>query len=281
MRLLASLALTGLAVLVLLVLLVWWHQERIVFQPPRPPTDAVPAWARRVTYEADDGQPLFGYLVGPGDTADAAPSPRLVIAFHGNADLAVWQLDWARELARRTRARVLLAEYRGYGGLAGAPTYQASGRDARAAYAFARDSLAVPSAEVVLFGHSLGSAVATELAGGLAARGAAPRALVLQSPFTSARAMARLVVSRPVSWTWRAISRVHFDSERVVASLAIPVWVAHGERDLIVPVRMGSALHAAAGVKGDLLVLPRAGHNDVALVGGEDYWRWIARAVNR
>ena len=279
MRLIASIAFTLVAVLAIFLALVWWQQERIVFQPPQPPSEGVPSWARQVTYEADDGQPLLGYFVGAGDAAEGVPATRLVLAFHGNADLAVWQIPWARELARRTGARVLLAEYRGYGGLAGTPTYRGSGRDARAAYDFARDSLGAPAADVVLFGHSLGSAVATELAAHLAGRGAAPHALVLQSPFTSARAMARLVVSRPVSWAWRAISRVHFDSERLVASLGAPVWIAHGERDLIVPVRMGKALHDAAKVKGELLLLPRAGHNDVAMAGGAEYWRWMGRAV--
>ena len=273
-----------LAVVVALVALVWWKQERIVFQPPPPPASPIPAWARRVTYVADDGQPLFGFVVGTarGEGAAAAAGTRrrrLVVAFHGNADLAVWQLDWARELSRRTGATVLLAEYRGYGGLGGTPTYESSRRDADAALAFAVDSLGAAAPDVVVYGHSLGSAVAAELAARMGARGATPRALVLQSPFTSARAMARLVVIRPAWWAWRAISRVHFDSERAVRSLDAPLWVAHGERDLIVPVRMGRALFDAARVKGQLLVLPRASHNDVAQVGGEEYWAWISAGV--
>ena len=265
------------AIVVALVALIWWKQERIVFQPPPPPDVALPAWARRVAYEASDGQPLLGYVVAPEGAE--APGRRVVVAFHGNADLAVWQLDWARELSRRTGATVLLAEYRGYGGLGGAPTYEGSRRDADAALAFAERVLGAVPAEVVLFGHSLGSGVATELAGRMAARGAGPRALVLQSPFTSARAMARLVVIRPAWWAWRAISRVHFDSERLVRTLDTPVWVAHGERDMIVPVRMGRALFDAARVKGRLLLVPRASHNDVEMAGGEEYWSWLESAV--
>lgn len=285
MRPLLSSLLTGAvivaAIVVALVALVWWKQERIVFQPPRPPDVAIPAWARRVAYEASDGQPLLGYVVAPdGDAApDGRGGRRVVVAFHGNADLAVWQLDWGRELARRTEATVLLAEYRGYGGLGGTPTYESSRRDADAALAFAERALGAVPGEVVPFGHSLGSGVATELAARMAARGAAPHGLVLQSPFTSARAMARLVVIRPAWWAWRAISRVHFDSEHTVRALGVPVWVAHGERDMIVPVRMGRALFEAARVKGRLLLVPRASHNDVEVVGGDQYWQWLDAAV--
>ena len=268
------------ALLSALVALVWWKQERIVFQPPAPPDVALPPWARRVTYAASDGQPLLGYVVGPArDERANGRARRFVVAFHGNADLAVWQLDWAHELARRTGATVLLAEYRGYGGLTGSPSYESSRRDADAACAFTLDSLGATTSELVPFGHSLGSGVAAELAARLAARGAGPHALVLQSPFTSARAMARLVVVRPAWWAWRAISRVHFDSERIVRSIGAPVWIAHGERDAIVPVRMGRALFDAAKVKGKLLLLPRASHNDVEQLGGDRYWEWMQAAV--
>jgi len=265
-----------------LVALVWWQQERVVFQPPRQPSPAPPSWARRVSYQASDGQPLFGYLVGGKSTSssrtDAAATP-LLLAFHGNADLAIWRLDWAREVARRTGARVLVAEYRGYGGLAGTPNYAGSRLDALAAFEFLRDSLGARAAGLTIYGQSLGSAVATELAEQLARRDEPPRALVLESPFTSAEAMARIALARPIGWLWKAIARVHYDSRRIVASYDVPVWVAHGERDRVVPTRMGRELYAAARRKGELLLVPGAGHNDVELVAREDYWRWLGRAV--
>ena len=70
-----------------------------------------------------------------------------------------------------------------------------------------------------------------------------------------------------------------FDSERIVRSLDAPVWVAHGERDMIVPARMGRAVYDAAKKKGRLLILPGASHNDVEDVGGEEYWQWLEGAV--
>ena len=86
---------------------VWLFQERIAFQPQRgpfPPDAGVP----RVEYSAADGQKLFAYVIG-----DPATAPGLLIVFHGNADLAVRQVEWANEILRRTGVAVMLTEYRG------------------------------------------------------------------------------------------------------------------------------------------------------------------------
>ena len=253
--------------------LLWARQERIVFQPPRAPWPTGDG-ARRIDYTARDGQPLFGWVIGVPDS-----SRGLVIVFHGNADLAGWWVPWAREVNRRTGWAVLLAEYRGYAGIEGDPTYERSALDARAAWDAATRELGARPADIALFGHSLGSAIATELAATLEREGHAPRALLLQSPFTSARGMARIIVARPMMLLWDAITRVHFDTEKRVAELHEPVHVAHGERDLLIPIRMGRAVHAAARVPGELLVVPSAGHNDVDEVGGDAYWRWLEHAL--
>jgi fermentation-respiration switch protein FrsA (DUF1100 family) len=262
------------AIVVVFVMgMAWWYQERIVWQPPGPPYPGDPTGVRRVTFTARDGQPLYGYVVGE---AAAASAPPPVIVFHGNADLAVWVVPWARELARRTGRSVFIPEYRGYGGLGGATTYGGSALDAAAALAFARDSLGGAGRPVALYGHSLGSAIATELA---AREGA--EVLILQSPFSSASAMARIMIGQPMLALWRFIARVHFDTVGRVRALDAPVWVAHGDRDLVIPVRMGREVFAAARRPGELLIVPRAGHNDLAEVGGEEYWGWLERALRR
>jgi uncharacterized protein len=260
--------------------LLWRFQERIVFQPPRVVPAGELSHPRPVSYRAADGQPLIAYVVGQNDdpAADASPANvgevPLVLVFHGNAELAVWLLPWARELSRRTAARVFLAEYRGYAGLPGTPSHSGVQADALAAFTYVQETLGVPARRCVLFGHSLGSAVAAELA--IVVR---PAALVLQAPFTSARAMgARLLIpSTPGVWRW--FSRVHFDTERAVQSLDCPVFVAHGERDVVVPVGMGRQLFNNARSRGALFVCRDAGHNDVPDLGGADYWSWISSAV--
>ena len=266
----AAVAVVGFLLLVTIVL--WHGQERVVWQPPGVALPD-PSHVQRIEYLAADSQPLYAYVVGDRDRARGA-----LLAFHGNADLAARLVPWGEEVAKRTGALVVLAEYRGYGGLPGRPTYDGSRHDARAAYRTVRELLEVPADSIAIFGHSLGSAVATELASTLDEEGATPRVLLLQSPFTSARDMARLIA--PAVLLWDLVSRVHFDTERLVRTLRAPVWVSHGSRDLIIPVRMGRRVHAAARAKGELLIVPAAGHNDVVETAGEEYWRWVEAALS-
>jgi hypothetical protein len=76
------------------------------------------------------------------------------------------------------------------------------------------------------------------------------------------------------------IARVHFDTRAKVAELNVPTWVVHGERDGVVPARMGRAVHAAARMPGELLIVRGAGHNDVSDVAGDGYWSWLRRALH-
>jgi fermentation-respiration switch protein FrsA (DUF1100 family) len=248
--------------------MLWWFQERVVFQPPGgiAPSDVA---AKRVTYRTTDNLDLFAYIVG-----DCAPAGPVMLAFHGNADLARWLVPWASTVVQQTGACVIIPEYRGYDGAPGVPTYAGSSLDAGAALAFVRDSLRVSSDRLVYFGHSLGTAIASELAAS-----DPPRSLVLQSPFSSARAMAARMFLPGLSTFFGLISRVHFDTIARVRALAAPVWVAHGDRDIIIPVRMGREVFEAAAHKGDLLIVPGAGHNDVAEIGGPGYWEWLRDAI--
>ena len=251
------------------LLLIWGAQERILFQPPR--LHEPPVESGRVYYEAADGQRLVGFIVG-----DPRATPGVLLCFHGNADLAMWQLDWAREVLRHTDQAVFLAEYRGYMSLSGSPTYSNTKVDAQAAHDHLVSAFGLDRGRMAYFGHSLGSAVAAELA-----EIHPPRALVLQSPFSSARAMARLIVSAPVVLVWKSVSRIHFDTREAVSHLDAPVFVAHGKRDRVVPFRMGVEVYEAAKRKGQLLLVDNAGHNDVADIGGPDYWSWMRAALSR
>jgi pimeloyl-ACP methyl ester carboxylesterase len=247
--------------------LLWRFQERIVFQPPTKP-EAEDSTSTLV-YNSADGVRLVAYVVEPDK-----PTGPIVLAFHGNAEISRWSIPWARELSRRLGATVVVPEFRGYDGLAGTPTYGGVALDAAAALSATVERFHRPSSDLVYYGHSLGTAIATELASTHP-----PRALLLESPFTSAREMARRMRLFGLGWFWSAISRVHYETAERVTKLDVPVSVAHGDEDVIIPVTMGRAVYDAARRKGGWLLVRDAGHNDVAIVGGDSYWRWIQAAI--
>lgn len=266
-----ALAIAAIVVVSYLLLMagLWRYQERIVFQPPAWPIAEPADGIARLEFEASDGVRLFALLVG-----DPASSGPVVVAFHGNAVVARWLIPWAREVVGRFGARVVLAEYRGYDGLRGTPTYAGAALDARACLEATCRELNIDATEIMVFGHSLGTAVAGELASAIAVKG-----LLLQAPFSSALDMAARWPVVGLARFWPIISRVHYDTVERVRTLDARVHVAHGERDIVIPARMGREVFAAAQRPGGLLVLPDAGHNDVPESGGDRYWHWFREAL--
>jgi fermentation-respiration switch protein FrsA (DUF1100 family) len=200
--------------------------------------------------ETDDGERLHGWWV-PSGAADAAH----VLLCHGNGGNVG---DRVPHIAHLTSAGfdVLAFDYRGYGRSSGRPSEAGTYRDARAAR---RALLERAGSDRVLYlGESLGAAVALELA-----HHHRPAGLILQSPFTSIRDMARL--HYPV--VPRALVPDAYPSRRLIGDLSVPLLVLHGERDDIVPLQHGEELYEAATSRKRLVTFADAGHND--LVGRE------------
>jgi fermentation-respiration switch protein FrsA (DUF1100 family) len=231
--------------------------------------------ATRVEFNATDGQPLFGFLITPAG-ADSTNSPTgIILHFHGNGDLADSWLDWAEEVAQRTGLSVFLAEYRGYGGLPGRPTFEGLMRDARAALSVLDTEFGTDPSEVVLYAHSLGTGVATHLA-----LEHTVRALVLEAPITSVVDVARRNLGPPLSWVVPLISRIPLAPVEAVRSIHVPVSVVSGERDDVAPSWMGREVFDAAIQKGDFLLIPQGEHGNLSTVGGDQYWEFVEKALN-
>ncbi|HSB62000.1 MAG TPA: alpha/beta hydrolase [Vicinamibacteria bacterium] len=262
-RWLAGLAI-GAAVLVLPVL----FEKSLIYFPARAhdlaPSDlGLPH--EDVTLVAEDGVRLHAFFL-------PAPSPRLaVLLANGNAGNVSHRLPRALILHRRLRADVLLFDYRGYGRSEGSPDEEGTYRDARAAHRHLARERGVPPERLVLFGESLGSAVALELA-----LSRPCRALVLESPFTSIPDMA--AVAFPVL-PLRALVRTRYDNLAKIARLGVPLLVLHGERDEVVPFEQGRRLFEAAPEPKRFFAIPGAGHNDTYVTGGEAYWRAVEEFV--
>lgn len=253
--------------------LLWLMQERLVFVPPPTPLRQGRG-ATRIDFVSTDGQPLLGFLIVAPAARASDTLNQLILHFHGNGDLADSWVDWARDVAERTGWSVFLAEYRGYGGLPGRPTYDGLMRDARAALAFVRTEYGLPARKVVLYGHSLGTGVATELA---VEQGA--QAVLLEAPMTSVLDVGRHTLGPPLSWVVPLISRIHFAPLDRVRSIQAPVSVACGDRDDVAPAWMGRSVFDAALRKGEFLLVLGAQHGDVSDRGGERYWEWLRKAL--
>jgi hypothetical protein len=132
---------------------------------------------------------------------------------------------------------VFLVDYRGYGKSEGSPGEQGLYEDATAAYDALR-ARSIPAGRIVIFGKSLGGAVAVDLAARVPCGG-----VILQSTFTSAPAMSKLVMPFfPARW----LMRTKFDSLSKIGAVRAPKLFVHSRADEIVPFRMAEALHEAA-----------------------------------
>jgi fermentation-respiration switch protein FrsA (DUF1100 family) len=219
--------------LVALLGLAYFRQESLIFFPDRhvrfTPADLGMAF-EDVRLETSDGVTLAAWWV-------PAPQGRGALIFsHGNAGNMGDRVGKLR-LFHDLGLSVLAFDYRGYGASQGKPSEDGTAHDMDAAVAHVRDSRGVPLDRTVFYGESLGGAVVIE-----AATRFPPAALVAESTFTSARAMAR----RHYPFVPPALVRVGYDSLSRVRRLACPTLFLHGPADTIVPFEMGEALFRAA-----------------------------------
>ncbi len=244
------------------VLLAWIFQNRLAFPGPNSP-EAIPASVglddgELVTVRADDGVTLRGWYLPPPATV-AVPAPA-VIWFYGNME-TVYDLAASVRWLRPPAAALLVLDYRGYGMSDGSATESGLYRDAEAAWSFLTTRPEIDTTRVGVYGRSLGSAVGLYLA-----TERPVRALVLDSPFTTGRAMA----GEHYPFVPGAFLTLELDNLGRARRLAIPLLIFHGTKDIISPVAMGEAI-AEAGNAEEFIRLEGAGHNDTYIVGADAY----------
>ena len=183
----------------------------------------------------------------------------VTLFFHGNAGNLTYREPHFREITT-AGSSILMLDYRGYGKSAGRPAEHGLYADADAAYDYLLKS-GYRAGQIVIHGESLGTAVAVNLASRRPCAG-----LVLEAPFTSARDVARTVlpvIGPIVVWG--------FNSREKIDRVHAPMLFIQGDRDEIIPLRLGQALYAAAPEPKSFWVVPGAGHNDIVEAGGAAY----------
>lgn len=217
--------------------------------------------AEDVVFETEDGETLHAWWFRARET----PLGHVLLC-HGNAGNVGDRLLHAR-LLTDAGLDVFSFDYRGYGQSTGSPSEEGTYRDARAALLALARQEGVDPQRILYVGESLGGGVAVALA-----REAPPRGLVLLSTFTSVRDMGRVhypIIPPP-------LVPDAYPSLRRIRDLECPVLVMHGDRDDIVPLAQGEALHQAAPEPKRLHVFPGAGHNDLLDRAGREWADVIA-----
>jgi fermentation-respiration switch protein FrsA (DUF1100 family) len=245
------------AVYLSLLALLFVFQRNLLYVPsaerPSLAEAGLASTMRAVELKTSDGLALLAWYRAP-----PTPDAPVLLYYHGNAGHIGNRADKVKPYLDAGYG-VLLPEYRGYGGNPGRPTEEGLYTDARAAIGFVV-SEGISPARIVCYGESLGTGVAVQMATEHSCG-----ALVLEAPFTSVAAVAQ---ARYPIFPVKALVLDKFDSLAKIGRLRCPLFIMHGERDRIVPIRYGRALFAAAPEPKEAKWYPEVNHVDFEDFGG-------------
>ncbi len=244
-------------------------ENRLIFHPPRypegfPPPQIIQQEAEEIWLVTADGVRINAFY-------HSNPASRqILLCFHGNAENIGFGLGHLHAMAA-IGTNILAVEYRGYGKSEGKPDEAGVYHDADAAYEYLTGQRHFRPEDIIVYGHSLGGAVAVNLASRRPCGG-----LIVESSFTSARAMARRMFAIPfISYAVKS----HFDSEELIREVHAPILIVHGTLDETVPFEMGEQLFRAAPEPKQFFRVEGAHHNDVMEVGGQEYMACLKNFV--
>jgi fermentation-respiration switch protein FrsA (DUF1100 family) len=244
----------------------YWGPRALIYHPDRrriAPASAGLNGVEERVLQTPDGERLIIWY------GKASPGQPTLLYFHGNGGGLV---DRAPRIERFMQAGygVFMMAYRRYSGSSGAPTEAANVADAKLAY----DTLVadgVPPQRIILYGESLGTGVATQVAVVRPAVG-----LILDAPYTSiADVGAASYPFLPV----RLVLVDRYDTQRYIRDVHMPLLILNGEKDRVIPVAMGRKLYQIANEPKRLVTFPNGGHSDLYINGNtalEAVRSWIA-----
>lgn len=215
---------------------------------------------------AADGTRVHGWHI-PGE------SPVTLLWLHGNAGNISSRLANILLMRERLGVGILIIDYRGYGLSEGKPSENGLYMDAEAAFDWLVSERGLDAErEIILFGRSLGVAVAVETAVRRKARG-----VILESGFTSIADMGGTGPASALSRLTLPLFEARYDSASKIGGSLSPVMILHGDSDQTVPFEMARRLYNAAPEPKTFHPIPGAGHNDTVHAGGEAYIEALRR----
>ena len=258
-------------IFVAFILLIRLFENKFVYFPFKYPQghwqpDSFGLQVEDCYFTSPDGIKLHGWFFAKNNAIAT------LIWCHGNAGNISDRL-YDLVLLCKLPINVFIFDYRGYGRSEGSPDEKGIYLDAEAAYDYMTSRNDVNKNKIIIFGRSLGGAVAVDLATKRSGIG-----LILEATFTSAKDMAKSSFGfLPVHY----IMKTKLNSIAKITGIEIPVFVAHGTSDRTVPFKLGRRLFEAANEPKEFYEIQNADHNDTFVVGGKSYFEKILEFINR
>jgi hypothetical protein len=258
MTIVLRMLLLGFSCYLVLVLMVFFFQKRMLYMPYRTmngsPSDIGLSF-REVSFKTSDHVSISGWFVGQGKDRD------VVLFCHGNAGNISHRLD-SFYIFDYLGLDTFIFDYRGYGKSGGSPSEKGTYLDIEAAWRYLVETEHIKPERIILFGRSLGGAVAARQALNVNAK-----ALVLESTFTSVPDVGVQVYPfLPV----RLLSRYRYDTRSILPRIHLPVLVVHSPNDEIIPYSHGKALFETANEPKQFLKISGS-HNEGFINSKEIY----------
>jgi fermentation-respiration switch protein FrsA (DUF1100 family) len=256
---LSRVALSAAAVYLLLCAALFFLQDHMIYQPLREigvNPSAIELQYEDIEFRASDGVALHGWFI-----PTEGPPGGVLLFFHGNAGNISHRLDSIR-IFHDLGLDVFIFDYRGYGRSGGRPSEEGLYADGRAALDFLLFEKGYSLKEVIVFGRSLGGAIAAKIS-----CESTPAALILESSFTSLGALAsRVAPLFPVQFLLRS----RYGTDRILPDAECPTLVVHSPEDEIIPYTHGAELFELAPSPKMFLRI-RGDHNEGFLLSGQLY----------
>lgn len=254
MKILYAILLLGLSFYLVIMGVLYWVQERFIFFPTYLPDDFVFQYfenAREHYFDIDQNSRVHALHF-------QVENPKgIILYFHGNTrSLDDW--GFAAQEFTKHGWEVFMPDYRGYGKSRGKLTERGLYADAMRCYEHLQRQFS--EKEIIIYGRSLGTGIATQLASKTQ-----PRHLVLETPYHSMRAM----VSRTIPFVPSFLLKFQFPSNRNIKKVTCPIDILHGTADTLIPLKQAQNLNKLGQPTSTITIIDGGGHNNLS-----DYEMW-------